>query len=128
MLSNKSPKIFIVEDNPMYQQLVIKALEPVSDDIHLFTSAEECLTEMHQDPAVVIMDYMLEGKMNGLAAIRKIRRTNASVYVILFSTDPELDTAENLQLYGAFDYLKKSVYAFPLLKQMIGSSFSQAAF
>jgi CheY-like chemotaxis protein len=127
MLSTKPLKIFIVEDNPIYQQLVIKALEPVSDDIHLFTSAEKCLTEMHQDPAVVIMDYMLEGKMNGLAAIRKIRRTNASVYVILFSTDPELDTAENLQLYGAFDYIKKSVYAFPLLKQMIDSSFSQAA-
>jgi len=127
MSSNKPLKIFVVEDNPMFQQLIMKALGSVSEDIHLFLSAEACLTEMHQQPAVIIMDYMLEGKMNGLSAIRKIRRTNTSVYVILFSTDAGLDTAENLQEYGNFEYLKKSVYAFPLLKQMIESSIAQIA-
>lgn len=124
MSSNKPLKIFIVEDSPIYQELVVNTIRLVSNDIHLFTSGESCLKEMDKEPSVIIMDYMLEGEMNGLTAIRKIRRTNKSVYVILFSTDPALDTQENLLQYGPFDYLKKSTYAFPLLKQMICSSVS----
>jgi len=127
MASNNPLKIFIVEDNPIYQQLIIKSLKSVSDDIHLFASGEKCLQELHIGPSVIIMDYRLEGKINGLTTIRKIRRAKPSVYVILFSTDTGLDTEENLMQYGAFDYLKKSVYAFPLLKQMIGSSLSRMA-
>ena len=125
MSLNKARKIFIVEDNPMYQQLVVKALSPLSNDIHLFTSGEDCLKEMGQEPCVIIMDYMLEGKMNGLATIRKIRAMNESVYVILFSTDSGLLTEENIQQYGVFEYLKKSISAFPVLRQMITSSLSQ---
>ena len=122
MPSAKPLKIFVVEDNPIYHQLIIKALESVSDDIHSYTSGEKCLEELHKGPSVIIMDYVLEGKMNGLSAIRKMRRTNPSVYVILFSTEVGLDTAENQSQYGSFDYLKKTVYAFPLLKQMIDRS------
>jgi len=122
MSSIKPPKIFVVEDNPIYQELIIKALESVSDDVHLFVSGETCLAEMHKSPSVIVMDYRLEGKINGLTTIRKIRRTNPHVYVILFSTDAGLDTQQNLQEYGDFDYLKKTIYAFPLLKQMINSS------
>ncbi len=125
MSLNKARKIFIVEDNPMYQQLVVKALSSLSNDIHLFTSGEDCLKEMGQEPCVIIMDYMLEGKMNGLATIRKIRAMNESVYVILFSTDTGLLTEENIQQYGVFEYLKKSISAFPVLRQMITSSLSQ---
>jgi CheY-like chemotaxis protein len=122
MSSIKPPKIFVVEDNPIYQELIIKSLESVSDDIHLFLSGETCLEEMRQSPSVIVMDYRLEGKINGLTTIRKIRRTNPHVYVILFSTDAGLDTQQNLQEYGDFDYLKKTIYAFPLLKQMINAS------
>jgi CheY-like chemotaxis protein len=127
MSSDKPLKIFIVEDNPIYQELVTQVLGSVSQDIHLFTSGEGCLKEIHNEPSVIIMDYLLEGKMNGLAAIRRIRKTNKSVYVILFSTEPELGTEENVLRYGAFDYLQKNVYAFPLLKQMICCSVSLVA-
>jgi len=119
MAFSKPPKIFVVEDNPIYHQLIIKALESVSNDIHSYTTGEKCLEELYKEPSVIIMDYMLDGKINGLSAIRKMRRTNPSVYVILFSTEAGLDTEENLSQYGPFVYLKKSVYAFPLLKQMI---------
>ncbi|HXB43967.1 MAG TPA: response regulator [Puia sp.] len=124
MTGDKPLKIFIVEDNPIYQELVMQALGSVSQDIHLFTSGESCLKEMHNEPSVIIMDYLLEGKMNGLTAIRKIRKTNKSAYVILFSTEPGLDIKENVLRYGPFEYLQKNVYAFPLLKQMIFSSLS----
>ena len=66
MSSDKPLKIFIVEDNPIYQELVTQVLGSVSQDIHLFTSGEGCLKEIHNEPSVIIMDYLLEGKMNGL--------------------------------------------------------------
>lgn len=119
MFTKIYPKIFVVEDNLFYQNLILKMLESVSDDVHSYTSGENCLEEMYQQPSIVIIDYMLEGKINGLDTIRKIRSINSSALIILFSTEPELRNNKNLSEYGSFEFLEKSVHTFPLLKQMI---------
>ena len=119
VFTNKPPKIFVVEDNPFYQNLILKMLESVSNDIDAYTTGENCLEEMYKQPSIIIIDYMLEGEINGLDTIRKIRSMNSSALVILFSTEPELLTKENLSDYGSFEFLEKSVHTFPLLKKII---------
>jgi len=94
-------------------------LESVSNDVDTYTSGENCLEEMYKQPSIIIIDYMLEGEINGLDTIRKIRSTNSSALIILFSTEPELLTKENLSEYGSFEFLEKSVHTFPLLKEII---------
>ncbi|MBS1947286.1 MAG: response regulator [Bacteroidetes bacterium] len=125
---NKSPKIFVVEDSPFYQSMILKILEPISNDIHAYSKGEDCLKELDQNPAIVIMDYRLEGNINGLDTIQRIRNSNTSAFVILFSAEPELKEKENFSSYGAFEYLEKSVDTFPLLKQIIRSHSSGAAY
>lgn len=119
MFTNKPPRIFVVEDNLFYQNLILKMLESVSDDIHSYTSGESCLEEMYKQPSIVIIDYLLEGEINGLDTIRKIRSINSSALVVLFSTEPGLSTKNNLSDYGSFEFLEKSVHTFPLLKKII---------
>jgi two-component system OmpR family response regulator len=117
--TDKSLIIFVIEDNPFYQKLILKMLESVCSDVHAYTTGEKCLAELHKAPSIVIIDYMLEGKINGLETIKKIRSTNSSALIILFSTEPELRTHENLSAYGSFEFLEKSVHSLPLLKEMI---------
>ena len=120
----KSSTVFVVEDNLVYQSLIVRALEPISDCIFSYTTGENCLEEMHKEPTVVIMDYELAGSMNGLDTIKRIKNIKPSTRVILFSTQKGLDTAENLCQYGSFEYLEKNYYSFPLLTELV-SPFSR---
>ncbi|HVM87554.1 MAG TPA: response regulator [Puia sp.] len=123
-----SPKIFVVEDSPFYQGLILKMLEPISNDVHAYTTGEDCLQDLHKNPSIVIIDYMLEGKINGLDTIQKIRSSNSSAFVVLFSAEPELKKKENFSRYGSFEYLEKSVHTFPLLQQIINSHSSPSVY
>ena len=83
---NQQPVIFVVEDNLIYQSLIAKELESIGGDIHFYTNGEACLNELDKKPSVIVMDYNLEGEMNGLDTLQQVRNTNPDVYVILFSS------------------------------------------
>ena len=117
------PKIFIVEDNLLYQQLIAKELESLSGEIHFFTKGETCLEALGKDPSIIILDYDLEGEINGLDTMKEIRKFNPSIYVILFSNQKNLNNSENVIQYGFFDYLEKRDHSFSLLRQMVCATY-----
>jgi len=73
---NQEPVIFVVEDNLIYQNLIAKELESVSKNIHFYTNGESCLDELDKGPSVIVMDYNLDGKMNGLDTLQRVRNIN----------------------------------------------------
>lgn len=113
------PTIFVVEDNLFYQQLIAKELESVNGDIHFFTNGEDCISELHKNPAVLVLDYNLDGEINGLDTLQFVRTLKPDVPVILFSNQQEIYSKENLLHYGYFDFLEKCEQSFKLLRQMI---------
>lgn len=127
MESTHKQRIFIVEDDLLYQQLIGKEMESLSADIFFYTKGESCVQDLHKNPSIIILDYNLEGKMNGLDVLQEVRKFNPSIYVILFSDQKNLDTYENVIRYGFFDYLEKGNQALRLLKTMIGASKSKVA-
>ena len=60
------PRIFVVEDNLIYQQLIAKVLESISLDICFYTTGEACLEDLVRNPDVIILDYQLDGQIDGL--------------------------------------------------------------
>ena len=120
----RPPRIFIVEDNLLYQQLIARELQSLSGDIHFYTKGENCLEDLDKDPSVIILDYNLDGLMNGLDTLQEIRKYNPYIYVILFSNQKDLNTSENKQQYGSFNFVEKKEKSFRLLKQMIDATFS----
>jgi DNA-binding NtrC family response regulator len=116
------PRIFIVEDNLLYQQLIAKELQSLSGDIHFFTKGEHCLENLDKHPSVIILDYNLEGDMNGLDTLMEIRKFDSSIFVILFSNQKDLNTCENKRHYGSFNFVEKKDHSFRLLKQMIDAT------
>jgi len=120
----RPPRIFIVEDNLLYQQLIARELQSLSGDIHFYNKGENCLEDLDKDPSVIILDYNLDGLMNGLDTLQEIRKYNPYIYVILFSNQKDLNTSENKQQYGSFNFVEKKEKSFRLLKQMIDATFS----
>jgi CheY-like chemotaxis protein len=116
---NQEPVIFVVEDNLMYQNLIAKELESVSRNIHFYTNGETCLEELHRAPSVIVMDYNLDGKMNGLDTLQQVRTVNPDIYVILFSSQKGLNTKEVFLQYGSFDFLEKNSLSLRTLHQMV---------
>jgi len=116
---NQEPVIFVVEDNLMYQSLIAKELESVSRNIYFYTNGEACLDELDKAPTVIVMDYNLDGKLNGLDTIQQVRSTHPDVYVILFSSQKGLNTKEVFVKYGSFDFLEKNSLSLRTLHQMV---------
>ena len=65
-------KIFIIEDDLVFGSIIVKALnaEP-SYDVSHFTSGEEFLQNLHQNPDIVSIYYNLP-QMNGIEILTKI--------------------------------------------------------
>jgi len=116
---NQEPVIFVVEDNLIYQNLIAKELESVSRNIYFYTNGESCLDELDKGPSIIVMDYNLDGKLNGLDTIQQVRATHPDVYVILFSSQKGLNTKEVFLQYGSFDFLEKNSLSLRTLRHMV---------
>lgn len=123
MNKNKKLLIFVVEDNLIFQQLIAKQLESLSYAIKFFTHGEDCISELRAStPDVIVLDNSLAGTMSGLDTLKVIRVLHPDLYIVIFSTEKDLDTKENYSSYGSFVYLEKNITAFALLRERVGSS------
>jgi CheY-like chemotaxis protein len=119
MYLQSRPGIFIVEDNLLYQQLIARELETFGGKVFFYTSGEGCLADLGRRPSIVVLDYNLDGHINGLETLEEIRKFDPSIFVVLFSSQQEVHSNENLKRYGSFDFLEKRDQSFALLKQLV---------
>jgi two-component system, OmpR family, response regulator len=124
MYLSSSPAIFIVEDNLLYQQLIARELESFGGQLYFFTSGERCLAALDYRPSMVVLDYSLDGDINGLETLEEIRKFDSSIFVILFSSQREVHSEENVERYGSFDFLEKRDQSFSLLRQLVKARMS----
>ncbi|HXD77279.1 MAG TPA: response regulator [Puia sp.] len=115
----QQPVIFVVEDNIIYQGLIAKELESLSTNLHFYTNGESCIMDLEKRPTVIVLDYNLDGQMNGLDTLQRVRDFDPNVYVILFSSQKGLNTKEVFLQYGTFDFLEKNSLSLRTLRQMV---------
>lgn len=119
MQNTKNPLIFVVEDNQMYNKLVVSYLKTNKfTNVESYLSGEEVLKNMHKNPEIIIQDYLLEG-MTGIEVLIKAKKTNPNVEFIFLSGQDSIDIAINSMKYGAYDYIVKDQMAFQKLVNKI---------
>ena len=101
--------IFVVEDDASIRDLYQMALDEAQFDVYCFSDAEsmfEALEKRHCD--LIILDIMLPG-MNGLAALRILKGTDATadIPVIVASAKGDEQAKVDGLDYGADDYIAK---------------------
>jgi two-component system OmpR family response regulator len=119
MYLQDSEGIFIVEDNLLYQQLIARELESVGGQLFFYTTGEHCIENLSLRPSIVVLDYNLDGEINGLETLEEIRKFDPSIFVVLFSSQKDVYTNENRRRYGSFDFIEKKDKSFSLLKKFI---------
>lgn len=100
-------KIFIVEDDPWYGEVLKHHLSLNPDyEINLFTTAQECLKNLHTSPDVICIDFGLPD-MTGDKLLENIKSRNNEIPVVIISGQEEISIAVNLLNAGARDYIVK---------------------
>jgi DNA-binding NtrC family response regulator len=102
------PKIFIIEDDTLMASLIRQALSKEDRyEVTHFTTGEECLNQMHQQPDIVIVDYNLPG-MDGLTLMRSIRAVHPQVMMIVCSGQENVEVVVECYKNGAQEYVLKN--------------------
>ena len=116
MQKRTDPLIFIVEDNPVYNKLVVNYLHSKKfNRIESFLSGEECMKRIGEKPDIIIQDYLLEG-MDGIEVLKATKKLYPHTEFIFLSGQDSVDVAINTMKLGAFDYIVKDQMA---LKKMV---------
>ena len=103
-------KIFVIEDDENIRNLVKIAMEGYGYQVCAYETAEEALENIEAEkPDLAVFDLMLPG-MDGLAAIKLIRKRSDSLkyipIIVLTARDKEYDKVVGLD-GGADDYVTK---------------------
>lgn len=118
-MKTKQSKIFVVEDDVIYQELIKHKLNEANySNVKFFSTGEEFLNALHENPSIVVLDYNLDG-MNGLSILQKIKSYNPEIHVIFLSGQESLEVAINTLKYGAYDYIIKNKVALDRLVQLL---------
>lgn len=100
-------KVFVVEDNVLYAQVLKKQLVDDGYNVKTFHNGRDFLANLDENPDVVTLDYTLPD-MTGYDVLRKIQKRKPDTNVIVISAQENITTAIDLMKNGAYDYIMKA--------------------
>jgi DNA-binding NtrC family response regulator len=106
-MSRNQFKIFIVEDDPWYGQILKHHLGLNPDyEMELFTSGKEMLQKLYHKPDLICLDFGLPD-LSGDKLLKEILVRDKQIPVIIISAQEEISVAVELLKAGAKDYIIK---------------------
>lgn len=107
MSKDQKFKIFIVEDDDWYRELLVHMASMNPDfEVRSFSCATDFLRSLNENPDVVSLDYKLPDA-EGIKLLKQIKNYNSDIEVIIVSEQDKINTALDLLKAGAYDYLTK---------------------
>jgi len=98
-------KILFVDDDASILDAAKTALEAYGYEVITAQSGMECLEKI-KDADIVFLDIKMPG-MDGIEALRKIKKRNPAMPVVMITAYATVDTAIEAMKEGAFDYIRK---------------------
>jgi CheY-like chemotaxis protein len=103
--------IFIVDDDPLINMLVVKRFTSEGYRLEAFAYGEDCLKALNQSPDLIILDYFFVngGKevMNGMEVFDRIKEVKPDMPVIMLSGQEKGEIVLELARKGIDDYIIK---------------------
>ena len=114
--------IFVVEDDPVFQEIFKKKLEEKKfSNIKLFSKGEDCLGKLNQNPAVVFLDFSLDG-LNGLDVLKKIKSEKPKIKVYIVTVIEDKVVRQKCLKAGATNYFVKTDKGMDRLNRVVLSN------
>jgi len=100
-------KVLLVDDEPDFIETLAKRLSQRKMEVRMAYNAEAALQELASEEAeVVVLDVKMPG-MDGITAIKEIKRRHPMTEVIILTGHADLEASAEGMASGAFDYLLK---------------------
>ena len=131
MIAKKQPLVFLVDDDKNYLDTLEHNLRLDFQGVKLekYQNADDCLSNLHRGPDVVILDYYLtpnKKSRNGIDVLKIIKDEKPGAEVVMLSGHEKLDIAVSCIRNGAYDYIIKNETAFVragnLVKNLLNAS------
>jgi two-component system response regulator HydG len=117
MKLKNSSNIVLIDDDLDLLDLLSSFFKQRGYKVYAFNNAEEALIEIENkriEPDVVISDLKLP-VMSGLDFIRRTRRSNSALPIILMTSEGSVETAVEAIESGAYDFVLKPLHIPQLL-------------
>jgi hypothetical protein len=100
-------KFFIVDDDIFCANMYEQNLRNMGClDVTYYSNGSDCLQNLNQNPDIIFLDHNMND-LTGFEVLKKIKRTNPNIYVVMVSGQENIKTAVDALKYGAFDYIIK---------------------
>lgn len=128
---NNKKLIFVVDDDPFINTLVVKRLSSDSYSLEAFETGEDCLNSLNKEPDLVILDYLFvkDNKefMNGMQVLDRIREMKPNLPVIMLSGQDKGEIVLELARKGIDNYIIKDNNLIDNLQTAIDEIFERSA-
>lgn len=103
---NGKENILVIDDELAPRQSVVMVLKDLYN-VSTASGAYEGLEYMNRNPVdMVVMDIRMP-EMDGITALKEIKKKYADTEIVLLTAYANLDTARDALICGAFDFLIK---------------------
>lgn len=119
-------KIFVVDDDEMLSMALEDYLtRKTLHEVHLFTTGEDCIRHLREQPDIIILDYNLNSvekeAANGMKILETIKKLNRDIPIIIFSSQDAYSVALQSINRGATQYVIKDENAFDKIATICNS-------
>ena len=112
-------RVLVVDDEEDFLETLVKRLNKRNIDTTGVRSGEEALEVMNKKLFdVVLLDVKMPGGMDGIEALREMKKTQPLSEVILLTGHASVETSIEGMKLGAFDYLLKPIKLEDLLTKL----------
>jgi len=122
-----SYSVFLVDDDKMFLSSLKNSLSnqfKSGVEVSTFTSGEDCLKQIGDNPDIVVLDYYLNdgqhpNAMDGLEVLKRIKEASEDSAVIMLSGQDKLQVALDSIKNGAYEYIAKSESTFVRIQNVV---------
>jgi response regulator of citrate/malate metabolism len=107
MTVNNTLRIFLVDDDIFYKALFQQLMNSLGyTRVYFYNTVEEILADDIEDTDIIFYDYGLDAAA-GIETLKKLKKKNFHVYVVLISANEDERIIEDAVKHGAFSYVIK---------------------
>ena len=101
--------LFVVDDEPDFRQLIVKAIPKTKYDLEVFSNGNEVLKAIEKKEFDVGLVDIKMPDMDGIELLKRFRKQNILTEFIILTGYASISTAIQSMKLGCYDYLTKPV-------------------
>ena len=121
---DKKRELVIVEDNPMYRELLVHHFREEREyEVLAFADAESCLAAVQRPPAALLLDQDLDpmenGGLSGHELLQKLQAKGLGAPALFLTGHRSVQPAAEILKAGAFAYMRKEISDLDLVSERL---------